>query len=213
MRLFEYTSLTHDGSSSKDMTLGNVALRNLFETIEAHSERTIVPPPVSEILSSLHTSHLMLQDVLALYDLPIHCGDLVLGQDSDQMPGVLMSSKHDTPFCELHVSDDSVLTDIAAVGAALPSLRYMCHLWPFRAVERYSDLQNHTSPANPILVLGSTADPRMREDYSVNVVQKLTGSGGEHGTRPNAVLVKQAQLHVGRSVFTVSLIMLNAKRF
>ncbi|KAI0740983.1 hypothetical protein C8Q76DRAFT_853201 [Earliella scabrosa] len=166
--------------SSKDMTLGNVALRNLFETIEAHTERTILPPPVSEILSSLHMSLQMLQDVLALYDLPIHCGDLALGHDSDQMPRVLMSSKHDTPF----------------LGAALPSLRYMCHLWPFRAVERYSDLQNHTSPANPILVLGSTADPRMREDYSVNVVQKLTRPEGKHsGTRPNAVLVKQAQLH------------------
>lgn len=85
---------------------------------------------------------------------------------------------------------------IRSVRTAYPSLQYMCHLWPIRAVERYANLQGakHKQPANPVLVLGSDLNPLSHPQYSDSVLRSLRGSNEEH--REDADIVLQAQFGV-----------------
>ncbi|CAL1712715.1 unnamed protein product [Somion occarium] len=44
------------------------------------------------------------------------------------------------------------------IGQSFPAARYLCHLWPERAVERYTGPWNR-KPANRVLVVGNTLNP------------------------------------------------------
>ena len=86
---------------------------------------------------------------------------------------------------------------------AFPSLKYMCHLWPVRAVERWSDLATgkHKRPANPVLVLGNEVNPLSHPKYSESVLRGLRGRNDEN--REDADIVFQAQFGVRPLVFPV----------
>ena len=65
--------------------------------------------------------------------------------------------------------------------SVVPSLRYMCHLWPYRAVERYSEFGVRTgdrAPAHPVLVLGNDLNPLSQEAHSISVLRQLWKAEG-----------------------------------
>ena len=80
---------------------------------------------------------------------------------------------------------------------AFPSLQYMCHLWPVRAVERWSDLATagHKRPANPVLVLGNELNPLSHPQYADSILRALRGPNEEH--REDSAIVVQTQFGVG----------------
>ncbi|KAI1783199.1 hypothetical protein LXA43DRAFT_1067888 [Ganoderma leucocontextum] len=124
-------------------------------------------------------------DYLSLDLMPIFCGDLDLEHGSEtmlargrKMPGDLISSTADAPIL---------------LQTAFPSLQYMCHLWPVRAVERYSDLKTaeHKRPANPVLVLGNDLNPLSHPQYSDSVLRSIRGPNDEHHEDADIVLQEQ----------------------
>ncbi|PIL33656.1 hypothetical protein GSI_04279 [Ganoderma sinense ZZ0214-1] len=129
-------------------------------------------------------------DYLTLDLMPTFCGDLDLEHDSEtmlvrgrKMPGDLIMSKADAPIL---------------ARTAFPSLHYMCHLWPLRAVERYSDLtaseSEHKRPANPVLILANDLNPLSHPQYAHSVLRSLRGPDDKY--HDDADIVLQAQFGV-----------------
>ncbi|KAM5537981.1 hypothetical protein V8D89_008457 [Ganoderma adspersum] len=140
-------------------------------------------------------------DYFTLDLMPVFCGDLNLEHNSEvmlargrKMPGDLISSKRDAPIL---------------LQTAFPSLQYMCHLWPVRAVERWSDLATpeHKRPANPVLVLGNDLNPLSDPQYADSVLRFLRGPNNEH--HEDADIVLQTQFGVpgiGRGTYVSNVI-------
>ncbi|RPD60371.1 hypothetical protein L226DRAFT_574356 [Lentinus tigrinus ALCF2SS1-7] len=90
-------------------------------------------------------------DALGLRDMPIICGDALYEHDPDNKTlradaeAVLKGSLHSVPLL---------------MSSAFPSWRFLCHLWPIRAVERvsFSAPQDQT-PVQETLVLLRKPDP------------------------------------------------------
>ena len=118
------------------------------------------------------------------------------------MPGDLIPSKRDAPILRESVTGSPPISffrltrTVSSVRTAFPSLQYMCHLWPARAVERWSDITTaeHKRPANPVLVLGNDLNPLSDPQYADSVLRSLRGPNDEH--REDADIVLQTQFGV-----------------
>lgn len=108
------------------------------------------------------------------------------------------------------VDDKKLIRDIVdmagqypllAQNMIYPAMRYQCHLWPVRAVERYFGPWDR-KPANPVLLVGNTLNPlngigharRVAEQMGDNAVlieqEGLAGSFFPHHPRATAMMGK-----------------------
>ena len=96
--------------------------------------------------------------------------------------------------------------EVTTVQTVFPSMRYMCRLWPVRAVERFADVQaaEHRRPANPVLVLGSDMNPLVNPRHTNVVLQALRGSEDQY--HEDASVVVQTQFGVRRSIGPLSIL-------
>lgn len=70
----------------------------------------------------------------------------------------------------------------------------MCHLWPYRSVERYTDFAVRSEdrrPAYPVLVLGYDHNPIARESYYIQVLRELWRPEGEDRYDDASVVMQQ----------------------
>lgn len=70
----------------------------------------------------------------------------------------------------------------------------MCHLWPYRSVERYTDFAVRSEdrrPAYPVLVLGYDHNPIARESYYIQVLRQLWRPEGEDRYDDASVVMQQ----------------------
>ncbi|OBZ69913.1 hypothetical protein A0H81_10214 [Grifola frondosa] len=95
--------------------------------------------------------------------MPIFCGDVL--DDFDANPGIKQAAM------------ETIMTNIRSVPLAMaelfPSSRYLCHLWPIRAVERHSGGWER-KPSRPVLVLGYQLNPLNRFEDAQAVARLLS---------------------------------------
>ncbi|PIL33664.1 hypothetical protein GSI_04287 [Ganoderma sinense ZZ0214-1] len=166
--------------------VGNHHYRSLLEAVYGHDG--LDGGPFTERHLKFQSRLAGELDYLDLGPMPIFCGDLNLMPNSEtmlargrKMPGDLITSKADAPIL---------------LQTAFPSLQYMCHLWPVRAVERWSGLvaAEHKRPVNPVLVLGNDLNPLSHPQYSESVLRGLRGLNEEY--REDAAIVFQTQFGI-----------------
>ena len=85
---------------------------------------------------------------------------------------------------------------------AWPAMRYMCHLWPYRAVERVTDfkIRSVDVPEVEVLAIAHEMNPTVSFDEQVNTILKMREPGGL--TVPAPLLpVAQAALGVRQVLY------------
>jgi hypothetical protein len=111
-----------------------------------------------------------------------------------------------TRFLEAVRDDILRYIDISAncvsvlVGPIFPQPPHQCHVWPYRAKERYSGPFNKTLK-NPILVIGNTYDPATPFKYAKAVADMLGDS---------ATLVQQNGYGVSNLIYLLSMNLLDS---
>ncbi|OBZ69708.1 hypothetical protein A0H81_10224 [Grifola frondosa] len=108
--------------------------------------------------------------------MPIFCGDVL--DDFDANPDIKQAAV------------ERIMTNIRSVPLVMaqlfPSSRYLCHLWPIRAVERHSGGWER-KPSRPVLVLGYQLNP-LNPFEDAQAVARLLSDG--------AIFVEQEGLGV-----------------
>ncbi|KAI0767186.1 hypothetical protein C8Q74DRAFT_937733 [Fomes fomentarius] len=160
---------------------------DLIRTVHLHTDPPSELPNVGlEDAAQMHDIHAAVDESYGLGLMPVACGDLVLEHDTEEMrrraseiPAALISSKGDAPLI---------------MPSIVPSLRYMCHLWPYRAVERYSDFSVTTDhrPAIPVLILGYDSDTIVPAQNYIHVLRQRGIPEGEDSSDGAGTIMERA---------------------
>ncbi|KAI0359517.1 hypothetical protein OH77DRAFT_1517930 [Trametes cingulata] len=132
--------------------LTNRHLTTLFRTLAeraARDSRTALN--VTAALATVNDIALVPREALGLGVMPIVCGDRA--DDSEHAAAEGGGAK-----VVGRLLRDRVRWQIV-IHEAFPSLHYMCHLWPIRAVDRPRLPENPPAPAHPVLVVEHEMNP------------------------------------------------------